>query len=457
MIDQRRIRIIQSSETPSQNGPVVYWMSRDQRAEDNWALYYAQQTALKKNLPLVVLFALAPDFIGATLRQYGFMLHGLRETSQKLAKKNIPLYILTGEPTKVITAWLQTNSANTLIMDFDPLKIKILWKKELLPTLKIPCYEVDAHNIVPCWTASSKLEYAAYTIRPKIQRLLSEFLTPVPEISIHPGSDFALQALPPIENLLSPLKIDTTVSEITWLTPGSNAAQKTILNFIQEKLQYYDSQSNDPTKNMQSNLSPYLHFGQISAQKIVLLLKKMQKPSSATESFLEELIIRRELADNFCFYQPNYDKIIAFPTWAQKTLQEHLDDSRDYLYTVGTFEHALTHDPLWNAAQRQMTQTGKMHGYVRMYWAKKIFEWSQTPADAMTTAIYLNDKYQLDGRDPNGYAGIAWSMGGVHDRAWSERNVFGKIRYMNFNGMKRKFAIQTYIDTYPPFRQPTIF
>jgi deoxyribodipyrimidine photo-lyase len=456
MMDQRRIRIVQTIESSAQNGPVVYWMSRDQRAEDNWALYYAQQTALKQNQPLVVLFALASDFLGATLRQYGFMLRGLTETFQKLAEKNIPFYLLTGPPAKVIAGWLQTNSANTVIIDFDPLKIKTLWKKELLQKLNITCYEVDAHNIVPCWTASGKLEYAAYTIRPKIQRLLSEFLLPVPAISVQPSSDFAVQPLPPIAKLLAQLTVDTNVSEITWLKPGSSAGQKAALTFIEEKLPYYDSQSNDPTKNMQSNLSPYLHFGQISAQKIVLLIKKMQA-SSATESFLEELIIRRELADNFCFYQANYDKTTAFPAWAQKTLQEHLDDSRDYLYTVETLEQALTHDPLWNAAQRQMITTGKMHGYVRMYWAKKIFEWSQTPANAMTTAIYLNDKYQLDGRDPNGYAGIAWSMGGLHDRAWSERNIFGKIRYMNFNGMKRKFSIQTYMDTYPPFNQPSIF
>ena len=457
MIDRRRIRIIQTIENSVQSGPVVYWMGRDQRAEDNWALYYAQQTAITQNQPLVVLFALAPDFIGAALRQYGFMLRGLTETAQNLAKKNIPFYLLTGSPAKVIATWLQTNSASTLIIDFDPLKIKTLWKKELLQKIKIPCYEVDAHNIIPCWTASAKLEYAAYTIRPKIQRLLSEFLLPVPQILVHPASNFAIHPLPPITNLLSQLKVDSKVSAITWLTPGSSAGQNTVLNFIQEKLQYYDKQSNDPTKNMQSNLSPYLHFGQISAQKIVLLIKKMHSASSATESFLEELIIRRELADNFCFYQTNYDNAASFPAWAQKTLQEHLDDSREYLYTTEALEQALTHDPLWNAAQRQMTGTGKMHGYVRMYWAKKILEWSRTPADAMSTAIYLNDKYHLDGRDPNGYAGIAWSMGGLHDRAWSERNIFGKIRYMNFNGMKRKFPIQTYIDMYPPFDQPTMF
>ncbi|SEJ78842.1 Deoxyribodipyrimidine photo-lyase type II [Propionispira arboris] len=457
MIDQRRIRIIQTIKNSAQNGPVVYWMSRDQRVEDNWALYYAQQTARKQNQPLVVLFALAPDFIGATLRQYGFMLRGLTETAQNLTKKNIPFYLLIGSPAKVIATWLQTNSASTLIIDFDPLKIKALWKKELLQKIKIPCYEVDAHNIVPCWTASTKLEYAAYTIRPKIQRLLSEFLLPVPEISVHPASNFFIRPLPPVTDLLAQLKVDTTVSEITWLKPGSKAGKNTALNFIQEKLQYYDKQSNDPTKNMQSNLSPYLHFGQISAQKIALHIKEMHSTSSATESFLEELIIRRELADNFCFYQTNYDNAAAFPAWAQKTLQEHLDDSREYLYNAETLEQAFTHDPLWNAAQRQMTETGKMHGYVRMYWAKKILEWSRTPADAMSTAIYLNDKYHLDGRDPNGYAGIAWSMGGLHDRAWSERNVFGKIRYMNFNGMKRKFPIQTYIDTYPPFDQPTMF
>jgi deoxyribodipyrimidine photo-lyase len=213
---------------------------------------------------------------------------------------------------------------------------------------------------------------------------------------------------------------------------------------------------NNPTRDAQSNLSPYLHFGQISAQRVALeVLKYLSLPPFAREgteggishaAFLEELIIRRELSDNFCFYNRDYDNFEGFPDWAKKTLNKHRKDRRDYIYTVKQFEHAKTHDDLWNAAQMEMAKRGKMHGYMRMYWAKKILEWTESPEKAMEVAIYLNDQYELDGRDPNGYAGIAWSIGGVHDRAWNERPIFGKIRYMSYNGCKAKFDIKQYIN-----------
>ena len=246
------------------------------------------------------------------------------------------------------------------------------------------------------------------------------------------------------------------MKEINWLTPGSQAAHILLASFIKEKLPYYETLSNDPTKDMQSNLSPYLHLGQLSPGRVALSLLRCQKITYATESFLEELIIRRELADNFCFYNSHYDDVNAFHPWAQKTLAEHFDDERVYCYPLRDFEQARSHDELWNAAQRQMITTGKMHGYVRMYWAKKILEWSESPYQAMKIAIYLNDKYQLDGRDPNGYAGIAWSIGGVHDRAWGEREIFGKIRYMNYKGMKRKFDIKVYIESFTEPVQQTL-
>ena len=158
------------------------------------------------------------------------------------------------------------------------------------------------------------------------------------------------------------------------------------------------------------------------------------------------MIIRRELSDNFCEYEKNYDYFEGFHHWAQKSLNEHRNDEREYIYTDEQFEEADTHDPLWNAAQNQMKTTGKMHGYMRMYWAKKILEWSPSPEIALQVAINLNDKYELDGRDPNGYTGIAWSIGGIHDRAWFERPVYGKIRYMNYNGCKSKFNVFKYIE-----------
>ena len=380
------------------------------------------------------------------MRQYGFMLRGLAETFHNLTRKNIPCFLLQGQPHEILPPWLTQHHASLLVTDFDPLKIKKFWKAELLPRIQIPCHEVDAHNIVPCWIASPKLEYAAYTLRPKINKLLPLFLDEIPQVIKHPISGFTADPLPDLAQLLSSLQINHSVKEINWLTPGSQAGHSLLDSFIENRLPYYDILSNDPTKNMQSNLSPYLHFGQLSPQRVALAILRRQKITPASESFLEELIIRRELADNFCCYNLHYDNINAFPPWANKTLTEHFDDEREYYYQAADFEEANTHDDLWNAAQRQMVNTGKMHGYVRMYWAKKILEWSKTPDQAMKTAIYLNDKYELDGRDPSGYAGIAWSIGGVHDRAWGTRNIFGKIRYMNYNGMKRKFDIKSYIE-----------
>jgi len=219
-----------------------------------------------------------------------------------------------------------------------------------------------------------------------------------------------------------------------------------LASFIEDKLFLYAEGRNDPVRDGQSNLSPYLHFGQLSAQRIAREVRKADIQEEAKSSFLEELIIRRELADNFCFYNAGYDNFAGFPAWAKLTLDQHRNDPRQYLYSTGQLERAETHDDLWNAAQKEMVKRGKMHGYLRMYWAKKILEWTPAPEAALATAIYLNDRYELDGRDPNGYAGIAWSIGGVHDRAWNERSIFGKIRYMSYNGCKAKFSIKRYIE-----------
>lgn len=455
-MNQQRMRILKEGLTVNKNGPIVYWMSRDQRAQDNWALLYAQQLAIERQQQLLVVFCLVPNFLEATIRQYGFMLRGLAETFTTLMGKNIPCYLLQGEPHKLLPAWLIQYNASLLVTDFDPLKIKKYWKDKLLPTIQIPCHEVDAHNIVPCWIASPKLEYAAYTLRPKINKLLPLFLEEFPQIVLHPISGVTADPFPDLDELFSSLQINQDIKEINWLIPGSRAAHNLLTAFMEHKLPYYDTQSNDPTKDMQSNLSPYLHFGQLSPGRIALAILRQVTTTPATESFLEELIIRRELADNFCFYNPHYDDVSGFHAWAQKTLVEHFDDVREYSYSLHDFEQAHTHDELWNAAQRQMVTTGKMHGYVRMYWAKKILEWSENPHQALKIGLYLNDKYQLDGRDPNGYAGVAWSIGGVHDRAWGERKVFGKIRYMNYQGMKRKFDIKTYIEAFSESLQLTL-
>jgi deoxyribodipyrimidine photo-lyase len=228
--------------------------------------------------------------------------------------------------------------------------------------------------------------------------------------------------------------------------PGEKAAAAILDHFLAKKLSAYESKRNDPTEDGVSNFSPYLHFGQISAQRVALEVQKKRVKKESKDGFLEELIVRRELSDNFCFYNPDYDRFTGFPEWAQKTLNEHRGDKREYLYSLEQFEAGKTHDDLWNAAQMEMVHRGKMHGYLRMYWAKKILEWTASPEEALEVAILLNDKYELDGRDANGYVGIAWSVGGVHDRAWNERPIFGKVRYMSYGGCKRKFKVKTYIE-----------
>jgi deoxyribodipyrimidine photo-lyase len=235
------------------------------------------------------------------------------------------------------------------------------------------------------------------------------------------------------------------VRPVQVIKAGADSAMDTLGSFLEERLSSYAVGRNDPNAHAQSGLSPYLHFGQISAQRVALEAQRFDGHVASQEAFLEELIVRRELSDNFCFYNANYDSLAAFPAWARSSFNQHRQDPRPHLYSRDNFESAATHDRLWNAAQIEMVVSGKMHGYLRMYWAKKILEWSETPEDALTAALYLNDKYELDGRDPNGYAGVAWSIGGVHDRPWFERDVFGKVRYMSERGCRGKFDVPAYI------------
>ncbi len=430
-------------------GPVAYWMSRDQRASDNWALIFAQETALSHSVPLVVVFAVSGTFLGASRRQYSFMLQGLKQVAERLEKLSIPFFAIPGEPTRVLTEFIERNDVSFLVTDFDPLRVKRLWRDNVAETVHIPVYEVDAHNIVPCRTASGKREYGAYTIRKKIRQYLPSFLDEMPAVHEHPyPCSLSGEKVDP-ESLLNRLKIDAAVGEAPGIVPGENAAMAVLSSFL-DRMDRYGTDRNDPTRDGQSHLSPYLHFGQISAQRVALEVKKYPAQGPAKEAFLEELIVRRELSDNYCHYTPGYDSFDAFPEWAKKTLDDHRRDRRLFLYSRDGLESAKTHDPLWNAAQLEMVRTGSMHGYMRMYWAKKILEWTPSPEDALSAAIYLNDRYQLDGRDPNGYTGIAWSIGGLHDRAWSERNVFGKIRYMSYNGCASKFNVKRYIEAFEP-------
>jgi deoxyribodipyrimidine photo-lyase len=411
---------------------------------DNWALLYAQELAEEQGVELVVAFCLVPYFLEATIRQYGFMLAGLKEIEEELAKHNIAFHLLLGDPIENIPIFADKHKAGTVVTDFDPLRIKRKWKEAVAHSCHCAMHEVDTHNIIPCRVASAKQEFGAYTLRPKIHKVLEEYLTPFPLLKHqnHPISRSKKIDWPAVRKSL---RVDMDVPEVQWCIPGERAAKRVLKKFIDERLVRYEQDRNDPMKDAQSHLSPYLHFGHISSQRVALEIKKVKSDQASVDAFLEELIVRKELSDNFCYYNENYDSSDGFPAWAKKTLAAHAEDSREYTYTRQALEKARTHDPLWNAAQVEMIKTGKMHSYMRMYWAKKILEWTKNPDEAMQYAIFLNDKYELDGRDPNGYVGVAWSIGGVHDRAWSDRPVFGKIRYMSYNGCKSKFDTAAYV------------
>ena len=246
------------------------------------------------------------------------------------------------------------------------------------------------------------------------------------------------------------LKCDRNVKVVEWCTPGYRAAVANLAEFIESRVGAYESERNDPNKSALSNMSPWYHFGHVSVQRCILELKRRasKRHSKAVENYMEEAIVRRELAENFCFYQPDYDKLSGAYEWARKSLDEHARDKRVNLYTLDDLDNFRTHDKLWNAAQVQMRVEGKMHGFLRMYWAKKILEWTESAEQALEFAIYLNDRYQLDGREPSGYVGCMWSICGVHDQGWAERSVFGKIRYMNYEGCRRKFDVDRFIIKY---------
>lgn len=440
-------RIFHHSES-SKKSHVIYWMSREQRVRDNWGLIYARKLAEENNAELAVVFCLVDNFLGAGFRQYDFMLHGLSEVAHDLQVKNIPFYLLNGNPPDILRKFAEEHKVSHIICDFDPLRIKKEWTEKIANTGLFNIIEIDSHNIVPVRRASEKREFGAYTLRPKIHKLLNEFLGDFPELSPQYHTKvFSIQSIN-WKEINKKLKVDRSVENVEWIHPGESSAGDMLDFFIVSKLDNYSTGRNDPNGDSLSNLSPYLHFGQISSQRIALEIHKKVGKNENTDAFLEELIVRKELSDNYCFYNPLYDSLQNIPNWAKESLDKHKKDEREYIYSPEQFENATTHENLWNAAQMELIRTGKMHGYMRMYWAKKILEWSETPVEAMNIAIYLNDKYQLDGRDPNGYTGCAWAIGGVHDRAWQERPVFGKIRYMNLNGARRKFDVDKYIETW---------
>ncbi|TIH19177.1 deoxyribodipyrimidine photo-lyase [Marinifilum sp. JC120] len=439
-VDGRRIHQLNSAE--KSDGPIIYWMSREQRVRDNWGLLHAYELT-EGRVPLIVVFCLAPSFLGATLRHYDFMLKGLQQVERDLRCLGYDFVLLSGAPDKVLPEFVSKVRAGAVVTDFDPLRIKRQWQDNLSRIINIPLIEVDGHNVVPVRFVTDKREYGARTIRPKIHRQLPEFLEEFPEFGPNGirGDNFPAVDW---EQVRKCIVVDELVGPVD-LPSGEAFAHAALNEFVAYGLGDYADKRNDPNAEATSRLSAYYHFGQLAPQRAALIVADCL-PGEGAQSYLEELIVRRELADNFCLHTPNYDSLDSAPEWALKTLAEHSADARAYLYTYDYFEQSRTHSALWNAAQNQMVRSGFMHGYMRMFWAKKILEWSASPEDALKITIALNDRYELDGRDPNGYVGALWSVAGLHDRGWKKRPVFGSIRYMNERGCRRKFDVDTYIE-----------
>ncbi|HZS25859.1 MAG TPA: deoxyribodipyrimidine photo-lyase [Candidatus Angelobacter sp.] len=436
--------IARCSGLPVHGRCVVYWMQRSQRALDNPALEVAVKAANQLGKPCVVFFAPVPFYPHANLRHYHFLNQAIPDIAAGLKERGIG-FVLRRYPEHHLLKFCQEVDAALVVGDENPMREPEHWRQIVAGKIRVPFWTVDADVIVPS-KLLMKEQYGAYTARPVIRRLLSEFLKPLgnTQAKFQWKAPSGLESLPPDADITSGWELDRSVPPVEAAIGGTREALKKLKYFVKSGLAHYVIDRNKPELDATSHLSAYLHFGHIGPHTVALAIEKAQAPKAAKEAFLEQLIVRRELAVNFVRFNPDYDNFESAAAWAHKSLAEHAADLRK-IYSEHQLENAQTHDPLWNAAQRQMVVTGFMHNYMRMYWAKKILEWSKTPARAYQTAVYLNDKYELDGRDPNGYAGIAWAIVGKHDRPWFERPVFGKIRYMSFNSTSKKFDSKKYI------------
>jgi deoxyribodipyrimidine photo-lyase len=442
-----RVTVRRAGPPNTEGRCVAYWMQRAQRALDNPALNVAIEAANFLRKPVVVFIGLVPSFPNANLRSYTFFVQGLPDIRKGLLHKDVG-YVLRRWPDHELGRFCEQVRPCLVVGDENPMREPEQWRTTAAEHLRVPFWTVDADVIVPS-ALLEKEQYAARTIRPRIHALLDEFLiTPGNPKARIPWQPFkGLESLSLDEDVLGGFPIDTSVHPVSTFQGGTRAALSALSHFVRERLQGYATERNHPDRDGTSQLSPYLHFGHIGPHTVALAVKNAGAPRPDREAYLEQLIVRRELAINFVKFNPHYDRLQAAEPWARRTLKEHRRDEREHLYTVRQLEDAETHDPLWNAAQQQMVISGWMHGYLRMYWAKKILEWTRSPEEAYDIAIRLNDCYELDGRDPNGYTGIAWAMGGKHDRAWGpERPVYGKIRYMSYASTSRKFDRKRYID-----------
>jgi len=429
---------------------VVYWMQRAMRILDNPALDVAIEAGNLLGLPVVVFFSVIPNYPNANLRHYHFMAQGLRDVEEDAAERGVG-FVVRRPPDHSLEAFLEEVDAALLIGDENPCREPERWRRVLAAKLRLPFWTVDADVVVPS-AVFNRSYFLLHHFRPHLKAQSPKYLVPPPKMEpLYPWkprkkpASFSLQ-----EDITEGFaKLDRTVGPVDSFTGGTHAALKRLGEFLRLELKDYEETRNHPEVRGTSRLSPYLHFGSIGPVTIALAVEEAVRQgkasASARDRFLEQLIGWRELAVLFVRHEPNYDNWECAAPWARKTLVEHAGDPRPYRYSLAQLERAETADELWNAAQREMVVTGWMHNTMRMYWAKKILEWTPDPARAFEWAVTLNDRYELDGRDPNGYAGIAWAIVGRHDRPWFNRPVFGLVRTMTAGSTGKKFDSARYI------------
>ncbi|HKO98428.1 MAG TPA: hypothetical protein VJU86_15630 [Pyrinomonadaceae bacterium] len=431
---------------------VMYWMQMFKRASHNYALNFAIELANERGVPLLVYEGLKYNYPWASDRIHTFILEGVAEKHLEFERRGIryAFYLQRNSRDPRNTVARLAKDAALLVTDDYPCFI-IPEHNQRVAELKLPVFAVDANGMLPM-AAFQKEEYAAYTLRPKLNRMLPDaprrIVTPrlkVADIDIEincPETEFTDENIPA---LVSECEIDHSVRPSKLYRGGPKAGRQRLKYFVEHILPDYDSTRNEPSVDGSSRLSPYLHFGFLSIQEVVEAVEKSPAPQSAKAAFLEEAIVRRELSFNLTRHNPNYDSLDALPPWAQKTMRDHESDPRPELLEAKTIEAAETYDELWNAAQRELVNTGLLHNYVRMLWGKRVIEWQRSYEMAFELLVHLNNKYALDGRDPNSYAGILWCFG-KHDRPWPEREIFGTMRYMSSKSMSRKFRAKKYIE-----------
>jgi deoxyribodipyrimidine photo-lyase len=488
-IDPRRILLdagsrveARSDQSGSNSGYVLYWMQHAQRSQDNYALEFAVQEANRLGVPLFVLFVLTDGYPEANARHYAFMLEGIADVARALAARGIAFTAVHADPPAAVRA--AAANARLLVVDAAYQRHLRAWRSEVRSGIACPMIEIESDVVVPVHHASQKREFAARTIRRKIHAAQEEFLVlpEAPELAVpNAGSELPglgrfsrIDPLSP-EQTLAKLDVDRSVPPVPeHFVGGEQEAKRRFGAFLESSLSRYQAHRNQPQTDDTSHMSPYLHFGQVSPVWLALSMRRAlgledggpraDKPGSAAaarrtadsgdedaapaaeiaQAFEEELIVRRELAFNYVYYEPHYDAYEALPDWALRTLAVHAEDERPERYSLEQLTEAQTADEYWNAAMLEMRHTGYMHNYMRMYWGKKILEWSPSPAEAFRRVLWLNNRFFLDGRDPNSYANVGWIFG-LHDRPWQERPIYGKVRTMTAKGLKRKGDPDAYV------------